>query len=677
MFLAFPLSSQVDSSIYKAKLKYVKKAAAKSLENGDYYSSLEYAKKYLQKRPNNISVLYTLAEAYRNSRDYSNAEITYQRVVEKNNSNYVKAFYYLAQMQIYNGKYEVAKTNLEIFKKGYDGKDKSDYRRYYKYLLATCEAAPTILEDTLELLITHVDTSINKAHVELSPLPLNTNEFIYSSLRSDTIVYKNTRDTVKKMQVRKFYLAEKKDSNWVFKGEYNAPFNSEDSENGNGCFNLDSSKFYFTRCEKNWKDVIICSLYMSIKIDGEWSAPIILPETVNDPDYHTTQPTVGWNSDKEMEVLYFVSNREGGRGGRDIWYSEFDADKDEFRKAKNAGSKINTSMDEMTPYYDMDSRSMYFSSEGWPGLGGFDVFESTGELRNWSEPTNLGYPLNTSVDELYYVLFPNKQEGFIVSNRKGGVALKNETCCDDIYHFKEQHFIYLAISGTVYEALTPENSSMEKDTLVPVKNVEVGLYLESDSLEPILIKKFVTGKDGKYLLPLQKDKEYTIRLTDTSHYASQKLISTIGITESDTIIKNFNLTPFSDKPIVIKNIYYPYDKAYLTDKSLITIDTTLLEILNNNPDLIIEIGSHTDSKGSDKYNEELSQRRAQSVVDYLLEKGIDRERLKAKGYGETVPIEPNTNEDGTDNVEGRAKNRRTEFKVIGKIKGVKEIIYTE
>ena len=133
----------------------------------------------------------------------------------------------------------------------------------------------------------------------------------------------------------------------------------------------------------------------------------------------------------------------------------------------------------------------------------------------------------------------------------------------------------------------------------------------------------------------------------------------------------------SIKPIIVKNIYYEYDKFTLLDSSKTVIDTTMLKLLIENPDIKIEIGSHTDSRGSDPYNQRLSQQRAQSVVDYLVAKGIPRKRLVAKGYGEIQPIAPNNNKDGSDNPEGRQMNRRTEFRIVGKIEGVSEIIYTK
>ena len=168
-----------------------------------------------------------------------------------------------------------------------------------------------------------------------------------------------------------------------------------------------------------------------------------------------------------------------------------------------------------------------------------------------------------------------------------------------------------------------------------------------------------------------------MKLTDSTHYATSRELSTFKYEDSDTLKHDFSLTALTNKPIVIPNIYYEFDGYDLLPESKKTMDTTLLVIMKENPSIIIEIGSHTDGKGAKAYNITLSQKRAESAVNYLISKGIDKKRLKAKGYGKDFPIAPNENADGSDNPEGRQKNRRTEFRVVGKIPGVSEIIYTE
>ena len=671
-----PVSAQVDNELINSKPKYIKKAGKRAFKNGDYYSATEFFKKYLLAKPTKVKVKYYLANSYRMSRDYVNAEKTYQEVLKEDAASFPKAYYFLAQMEINLERYALAQENLKKFKKVNVSKDAALYSKYSKLLQLTCEKAPLIKEDSLTFTFTHLDTSINKAHVELSPLPLSNDLLLYSSFRTDTMVYYDFNDSTKTYPVRKFYLSKRVNNEWVFDKEFEGPFNQSNSNNGNACFNSDSSKMYFTRCEPNSKGKTVCAIFESKKGDSGWETPVKLPETINLPDYNSSQPAIGTSvKTGGGEVLYFVSERPEGKGGKDIYFAEYLSKKKVFKAAKNAGSKINTVFDDVTPFYDIENKTMYFSSEGWPGMGGLDIFSTVGELREWGEVKNVGYPLNTSVDELYYAFLPKKDEGFLVSNRKGGVSLKSETCCDDIYHFKDLQYIYIAIKGNVFELFNSKNNT---DSLAVLEKAKITLYAIQDSTkEELALKQIEVGKDGSYFLKLQKNRNYLIKADHEKVLADGIKISTIGMNKSDTLEKNFQLIRKSEAPIIEKNIYYDFDRAELTPSSTITIDTTLLAIMEKNPLIIIEIGSHTDSKGTDEYNRTLSQKRAESVVNYLIKKGITSNRLRAKGYGEKVPLAPNENPDGSDSEEGRAKNRRTEFKVVGEIKGVSAIIYEE
>lgn len=688
-------NAQVDDKIYNSKSKVVRKAGDKAFKKGDFFGATAYYHKFLIENDTliqrgglfvgrfqslHVKYQYKLAEAYRLSRDYLKSERLYMLVFESKPKKYPKSQFYLAQMQMMNGKYEKAKENFIQFKKVYkDASDSSYYRKMVKLYIASCEVAPEIIEDTLDVKVYHPDTSINKSHVELSPLPLNDSILLYASLRSDTVVYINTEDSVSSVPHRKFYIAKKEnDSTWIMLDEYaDGWFNIEGTENGNGCFNRDSSRFYFSRGIRNVRGQLIFHLYYSDREDGEtWGEPVIMNNEINTNNFHSTQPSMGWHSKKQVPLLYFVSNRvEGARGGWDIWYSEFDPKKNEWKSPKNGGSKINTALDEMSPRYNIDSKTMYFSSQGWPGLGGFDIFKTIGELKDWSVPKNIGYPINTGVDELYYSKEMNGDAGYFVSNRKGSVSLKNPTCCDDIYYYKESDYVHIGVKGKTYEL---QESKQRVDTLI-TSSITLSLVLLYDSIEngEIVIKSILPEEKGDYFFELEKGKEYALKANAENFYMQTYDISTKDIEKSDTIEKNFFMEKLSVKPVIVKNIYYQFDKFNLHDSSKRVIDTTMLKILTDNPDIRIEIGSHTDSRGGDIYNQRLSQQRAQSVVNYLVGKGIKRKRLTAKGYGETNPIAPNKNKDGSDNPEGRQMNRRTEFRILGKIEGASEIIYTK
>lgn len=700
VFNVFIANGQVDADILDSKALTLYKAGNKSVDGGDYFSAITYYKKFLEVNQESIdkggllnfnrkrlqhNTEYRLAECYRLSRYYEMAEKKYAAVYENHSDKHPQALFYLAHMQMMNGKYAEAKVNFLKFKKAYKEPDAKVFKMQMKYYIVGCDSAIEIMQDTLDIKIFHLDTSINKAHVDMAPIILNDSTLIYTSLRSDTIVWINAKDSNAVEPLRKLYMAKKtSDSTWTFQEEYEMGyFNKEKTHTAAGTFSRDSTRFYFARGTRDWKNVLTFTLYESKFKEGDWTeATEMLPEineakSLSGGKANNSHPAIGWDSNKEQEVLYFVSDREGGKGGLDIWYCEWNPKKNEWKKPKNAGSKINTKLGEMSPNYNFEQKALYFSSQGWPGLGGYDVFKTLGELKTWTTPVNMGYPINTNVDETFFVLGKNKDEGYFVSNRIGSVALKNPTCCDDIYLYKEKHYLRLGIKGAVYELVEGENDQIDS---IKSRSITLSLVLLDDSIEggEMVIKSILPNDKGEYFFTLESGKEYNLKARGDNFFNKDFGIDTRLMMKSDTLIKDFFMQKFSLNPIVVKNIYYEYDKFDLLDSSKTVIDTTIFEILKTNPDIIAEIGSHTDSRGSDGYNQKLSQKRAQSVVDYLVNvKGIDRKRLKAKGYGEQFPIAPNDNEDGTDNPEGRQMNRRTEFKVVGKIKGISEVIYTQ
>lgn len=653
---------------------------------GDIYSAIDYYERYCRAKPGNFKVAYRLAEVYRAARDYNVAGEWYLKCYKGQPEKFTQALFYYAQMLKTQGEYEQAKWNFKKFKKEYRGQ--KNYREFSKLLkveMQGCDMAKMMIDTPLKVAIVHIDTSINKAHIEFSPLPVNDSLLIYASFKADSIQYYSANDSIRK-PVRKFYTASKTSTKQFGKGwkggkPLEGPFNDPDMHTGNGAFSPDGKRFYFTRCKKNWQNKMVCSIYLSKKVEDKWQLPEKLGKHINHPKYTSTQPTVGTESKRNWEVLYFVSNRPGGKGGMDIWYTIYDKRRKEYKQPKNAGSKINTVGDELSPFFDIETRKMYFSSNGLPGIGGLDMFRTIGEQRRWSSPENIGYPLNSGADDLHYILNKEKEEGFFVSNREGGVALKNETCCDDIYAFKLLEFIHVAVTGKIFEMDCKEIESLESKTgkqasndfvisdisKKVLKDAQVSLYLiDDETAELIYINIEETDIRGDYyFFKLDAGRNYRLIISKEGYFNKQIDIPTHHLTFSDTIRRDAGLCKIPLEPIVVKNIYYPFDKFFLTDEAKVTIDTTLFEILNNNPNIIIELSSHTDSKGTDAYNQKLSQKRAESVVKYLISNGIEANRLVAKGYGESKPIVPNTLPDGSDNPDGRAKNRRTEFRVIG------------
>lgn len=312
----------------------------------------------------------------------------------------------------------------------------------------------------------------------------------------------------------------------------------------------------------------------------------------------------------------------------------------------------------MTPFISKSNGKLYFSSDGHPGNGGLDIFESVGQRSRWEEPKNLENEINTPADELYYVLNPMASGGVFASNRN--TKNRKKYCCDDLFEFKSTDSIRLMLKGKIKQL-----ASEKSKELIGAK---VKIFRKDKSGEERYFQTLtITNDQGEFTLPLEPNQDYIVRVEKEGYLSEEKELSTKNQLSNKVYKSDFSLSEISEKAFQLEDIYYEYGKAELTQETYQSIDSTLLKIMQQNPEIIIEIGAHTDSKGSEGYNQNLSQRRAESVVKYLRKKGIEKSRLKAKGYGESQPVAPNTKPDGSDNPEGRALNRRTEFKVIGEI----------
>ena len=646
--LSTGLSAQDKENLSPRELKNLGISADRM---NDPYQAIDFYEKYLEAEKDDAMIRYRIAENYRLARDYKNAAENYETAYQLKPEKYSKALYYQAQMQQSLGNYEKAIELNELFRDEYRGaKDAIEMRRLADIAIEGCKLA---ISDSLrkDAIISHLDKSINKAHIESSPIYRN-GKLYYTSLPMDKLEYIPVdKEDVPK---RQFYFAEEDINGWRSAGlweEINFPENSNISS---GAFSPDGNSFYFSVCDPVADGKILCKIWKAEKFGSEWTEPQPLSENVNHHYFTSTQPAVGIDH-KGREVLYFISDRDGGKGGLDIWYNRYNERKAQFDEARNCGSKINSRGDEYSPFVHPLSNSLFFSSNGHPGYGGLDVFKSTGERSKWVEPTNIGSPINSAVDELYFVLNDDGEKGFFASNRKESVPLKNQHCCDDLYSFVYPGFIRILLNGEIMDMKTGET----------LKGANVRLYTKDKGTQEEILVKELNIDSSKFDFPLESGQEYVLKVKKKDYLLSEIPILTQGLNKSTDLHIKIKMEEIPFTAMIIENIYYEFDSPELTKDAKNTIDTTIYPIMLNNPEIIAEISSHTDSKGTERYNEHLSQKRAESVVKYLRERWIDRKRLKAKGYGESKPIAKNQHDDGSDNPEGRAKNRRTEFKVIG------------
>jgi outer membrane protein OmpA-like peptidoglycan-associated protein/tetratricopeptide (TPR) repeat protein len=628
--------------------------------------------RYTDDKSKDIKLIYRLANIYFETRDYRKADQYYDSVINISPRKYPLAYYRKGIACMNLEKYDIAKESFTKFKKYY-GKKKDKF--YYKRLAAIYSASSDWAKKSAvtngNIIVTHQGKTLNHSDIDFSPFPIDDNTIIYGAVYSDNNNQLNP--------VRQLYKAEKVDGKWQSTGLIEGNINNPEFNTGNAVISEDGRSMFFTRSRKNWQNEFISEIFISHSDDYQWQTPQKLPYPINREDYTATQPALGKNLRSGKDIVYFVSDRPGGKGGMDIWYTEYDKKTDTYKNPVDLSNKVNSPGDECSPFYDISTQTLYFSSSGRKnGLGGYDIYKAIGSAIKWTDAVPLPKPLNSSFDDYYFSIMKSNKEGFFSSNRPGSFTLDNGTCCDDIFSFFINECVKIYSWGTVRNAVNydfydnlnekyhlglkyPENNST-------IPDVPVELYLSDEKEnDEILIGRTTTDKDGIYNFGLETDKHYKVLVKNYGYFEKKVSVSTFNIFCSDTIDIGTTFINYLPKITIQLNIYYDFDKYKLSDTARQTIDTMVLPLFDIFPNGIVEIGSHTDNKGTDEYNIKLSQKRSESVVSYLISKGISQERLVAKGYGMRNPIAQNTNKDGSDNPEGRQLNRRTEFKIVGEI----------
>jgi len=642
---------------------------------GDTYLAIDYYSEYIKRKPNDYKIIYKLAKMYYDINDFSNAKQLFKKVLKKSSKKYPHSIYYVAEILRIESKYDSA---INLFTQYQDKMRKRTRGNLLFYMseirIESCIYAANNPQLKENYEVKHLNTSINKAHMESSPIIIDDSTFIYSSLIADSVPFVSP-ETIKSKPYQKFYKAKLNNKSWQGGLQVSAkPFFGFDSLNvTNGVFSEDNQRFYFTLSTRNKNSRKVSFIYVSHKENNAWSKPEKLSEKVNEVGYINSQPAV---SDylKDYEIVYFVSDRPGGWGYYDIWYSVYNKTTESYNKAVNAGGYINSAGSDISPYYDASTKTMYFSSDGQIGYGGFDIYRTNGALVEWLPPENLGLPLNSNYNDIYYKKKKENESGFLVSNREESIDLKNPNCCYDIFEYKLPEKKDISIEGIV--AINNESGLDSKKTTIISKNKtiekagkkRIQLWMVSSVTGiSVLMERGVTNDDGIYrFIGVEENRDYIIRIDDKTMLKKPLFFDTKN-TSSDTtiLLDTVYLKPISKKPIIFKNIYFDFGKANLTAKSKETIDNTIYKIMTTNKEIIVEIGAHTDYLGKSDYNLKLSQKRAESVVNYLIEKGIKKSRLNSVGYGEEKPIVQSQTATGDDIPEAREKNRRIEFTVIG------------
>jgi outer membrane protein OmpA-like peptidoglycan-associated protein len=633
------------------ELPYYKKLrwADDLFKAGSYFNAIEYYQQLKQEQERNPYLAYQLAEAYWMTRDYVPSAHYFGEAFALAPKLYPEATFKEAMMLKMQGEYDRAITQFNKFIAD-NPKTFKKLKLRAKREIEGANMALNSIKDPIPVTMQNAGPNVNSAYTELSPLPLGDTALLFATMRQNSVVdvdKKKREDYVSRLMVsRKQENVPIADSfQWAIKF-YDGQFNDPRVHVGNGVFSPGGDRFYFTKCSEEDSMKVICKIYVSRFQGSQWGEPALLGEGINESGSNT-QPMVAMVGKKE--VLFFSSNRKlQSRGGYDIWYSIIDPRNGTYRRPQNAGKQINTEADEITPYYDPRVNKLYFSSNGWVTMGGFDVYSADGGPSRYTNLTNLGYPINTSADELYYVKDPvGKPDGYLVSNRIGSIALKNPTCCDDIWRI--QYEPKLVVRGKVINC---EDKTVMTDVVVKMVDDKGTM-------------KTYSSTDGNFAFNMSREHSYVITGDKQGFSSTRATVSTTDVKRSDpddTAYVTICLETISNR-FRVSNVYFDYDKATLRPESVTGLDS-LVNFMKDNPSLSVEVYAFTDAKGTDAYNKKLSERRAQSVKDYLVNNGVEEARMLVKGMGETNPAAPNTATGGKDNPVGRQLNRRTEFRIV-------------
>lgn len=485
--------------------------------------------------------------------------------------------------------------------------------------------------------------SINKGTASFAPVYWgSTTKIIFTSARKGGVL------TNPEKQQSEFlcdmYWAERKDTGWSKVHTFGRPVNSG-LHDGAGCMDADEI-MYFTRWSDGNRNE--ASIYMARGEQGHFFEAQKLGPLINVPGYRAQQPYVTFDG----STMFWSSNRPGGKGGMDIWMCGLDENGLPVGPVKNLGAPVNTEGDEITPFWHVVTSNLFYSSNGHPGFGGLDIMKSAMNIDDstFAIPVNLGRPINSEKDDAYMILDRFQQTGYFASDREECIGGH----CYDIYEFDNEP-IEFDLSGTVTDI---ETGDPIPSALVTMKNVH-------EDEEPVY---FITDDKGFYSTPIKGGVEYFLKAQKNKYLATAASLSSMGYTASHHFVQDFQLAPIPTDDITIEGIEYDLNKATLRAESKVILDK-IYDFLVLNENLSIEINSHTDTRGSTKSNQVLSDGRAKSCVDYLISRGIAKERLIAKGYGETKPIYDDKTVFAKPTKEEQEvlhqKNRRTAFRIIG------------
>lgn len=617
LFLLWPVHSQeLSTTSRKAEKLYYK--ADKKYKERDFRSALELLEEAASKDPDFFEAYARMGSLYNALGQLDSVYSKFEHYLKVAPDPISSVLEKMAYMAFDKGDYQFSTNYLELF---LDRVPEKRQDREITLLSHSLSFASKELDNPRKIVITELPEEVNRFDLQYLPtMTVDKNTLIYTKRN----VPSDDEDIVVS-----YFLNGKWSLAQSISGRINTSLNE-----GACTISADGRTMIFTACDRK-NSYGSCDLFLSRKTGENWSRPKNLGKTVNSK-YWESQPSLS----ADGSTLYFVSNRPGGYGGRDIWVTR--SVNDRWTTPKNLGKEVNTFKDETTPFIHFSGQSLFFSSNGIPGMGGFDLFKTIKTDTSWMKPVNLGYPINSFRDEVALLVSSEGEEGFFAKEIQKG---------RDIIDSK-------IVSFRLPERIRPPKSSYVVGKVVgeamqkPLKaSIQVVDLLSGE----VLYSNFSDSLTGQFYMVLPTDRELG-GYVKKKGYLYEDFSFRTGVDCSDSLLIELARIAVG-KSLVLRNIYFETNSYLLDEKSEVEINN-VLNLLDANPGIIIQIEGHTDNVGGDDYNLTLSEQRAREVYKALLSKGIIEERLSYKGYGATQPLLPNNS------ILNRQSNRRIEFRVI-------------
>lgn len=618
-----------------------------------------------QFNPNSASLNFKIGVCYYNIPSQKLMGLSYLEKAQKlNPSTDPTLNYFLGRLLHLNSRWDEAITAYRNYQTSLNvdatkNKDKiADMNRK----IAECINGKELVKNPQRVFIDNLSKTVNSPDPEYTPIiTADESEMLFTSRRSSTTGGGKDQDN---QYFEDLYKTERVNGQWTTPVNMGKPVNSDDHDATAG-LSPDGQRLYVYRPTKGG------DIYESVLKGAVWSEPERMNKNINS-DGHESSVSVSGDGKK----LYFISDKkdEGAVGNRDIWMSTLD-EKGKWGKSVNLGPGVNTKYGEEGVFVHPDGKTIYFSSQGHKTMGGYDVFKIVFENGKWSEPINLGYPINGPDDDVFFVISASGKHGYFASTKTDGQGEK------DIYKITflgPEKPLAFSNEDNLLAGRTQPVKQVQAQQTVPVATAQVTLLkgvitdintkkplaatveIVDNSRNEVVASLTANSATGKYLVSLPSGKNYGIAVKMDGYLFHSENFDIPAGANYQEVVKDVEMKPIVvGSTIVLKNIFFDYNKATLKSESYIELDR-VVKLLNENPSMRIELSGHTDNRGTAEYNQKLSEDRAKSCVDYLTSKGIAPSRLEYKGYGESQPI------DSRDTEEGWQNNRRTEFKIIGK-----------